>query len=285
MRTILNKAADSEVSPPLKAFLWSLGLVINQEIHVLICFTCKEGVNPTIKSIVNHLNDHHAGKGKTMHTLRPGLVQELEINLRGYHFALPSKVRVQDAMRTCIPWLRVHRGLWCTHTENGLRCDSTLLEKSSMKQHIKSHERKPVRPAEACYCQTIFIGNLMRYFPVSESELRDTTLVHRLLVKAEKEASRARESVPKHIEPYREGELPSLVRQAKWHFWVKEHRGDPVEVTGLIEFPGGEGAGISDTEQLLLKLPRVSEEWINRACCFWNGATGTMYRYLKGMPV
>jgi hypothetical protein len=275
-------AVNLEESLELKAFLWTLGLVINEELRVLVCSSCKRAIGSGRTSIVSHLNKYHTKKGVTMHKLRPGLPEQLDRRLRGYRFANPDKVREQTPLRAYVPDIRVHKGFWCNHEGEHGRCHVTHRQLSSMKQHLKKHKSREVS-AEPCDCQTLFVGSLIRFFPVSDYGFRGSTLAYKLLM--QDQASKAKNPPKKPVEPFRDGELPSLVQQAQWHSWVSNFREDSADVVGLIEYPKSSQVGLDDTESLLRKLPRISDLWMDRCARFKLGASGSMLRYLKGVPL
>lgn len=279
----LNAAADLEVPREVKAFLWTLGLVINKELRILVCASCRRGIGHKPTSIIYHLDTYHTDKGQTMHKLKPGLPEMLGKSLRGIHFADPEDVRQQEPLRTSIPGIRVYRGYWCPHGGESGRCHVTHRELSSMKQHMKKHGPGKELCPSPCDCQTLFVGSLRRFFPVSDSRPQDSTLAYRQLM--EDQASKAKNPAPKHVEPFRDGELPSLVQHAQWHTWVSEFRKEPADITNLIEHPKSSVAGLDDTEEQLTKLGRISNLWMDRTYCFRNGASGTMLRYLNGLPL
>jgi hypothetical protein len=217
-----------------------------------------------------------------MHKLKPGLCETLEKHLRGYPFAKPNKVREQTPLRSYIPEIRVYQGFWCNHEGDNGRCHVTHRRLSSILQHLKKHKSSKAS-AEECDCQTLFSCSLRRFFPVSDYRLRGSTLAYKHLM--EDQASKAKNPPKECVEPFRDGALPSLVKQAQWHSWVSKFRKNAADVVDLIEYPKSSRAGQDDTELLLTKLPRISNLWMDRIACFWVGASGTMQRYLKGVPL
>jgi hypothetical protein len=99
------------------------------------------------------------------------------------------------------------------------------------------------------------------------------------------QASKAKNPPKKPIEPLRDGELPSLVQHAQWHSWVSNFREDPADVVGLVKFPEGSQADLDETERLLTRLPRILNLWMDTCAGYRLGASGTMLRYLKGLPL
>ena len=200
-----------------------------------------------------------------MEKLSPGIHEDLEANLRGYAFADKKRVRIQPLMRSRIPLIKVHWGFWCPYqSTDGTRCCVVNQAKRSIKQHMKVHGKKLDKeklPPKECDCQTIFVGASRKHFPVAEDEARESGLVYRLFL--EQKMSKAKEPAPKPVERFREGELPSLVQTAKWHNWVEDYQGNPKDIIDLIECPGIPKADQDPIEQLLMRLPSISEEWMD----------------------
>lgn len=281
---MLTTFKDEEPSPTLAKFLWDLGLIINPELRILICHLCERGINPSPKPVMDHLNNYHTEKGHTMRKERPNLTKELNNRLKAYPFAKSDKVRSQPPNRTPIPFIAVNRGFWCPYKgENGERCKVTHLERSSISQHMrKDHGSQRGADPTPCDCQTIFIGAERQFFPTISPQPRGSISEYKLFM--DEQTSTAGTPSSKSVEPLREGELPSLVREAQWHTFVGKFRGSPKDVVGVIGRPASP-SGLGDVEDILSRLPSVSSAWMTRVHRYWRETCDKMRRVLDGYPM
>jgi hypothetical protein len=293
-----GKSYDEEASgipEEAAALLWTLGLSVDKEVRVLVCRTCLQGVYPYSSTIVNHAQNH-APKGHRILSKRPTLFSELKKVLEEFQLAKAASVRFQPPNRAPIPGIEVHTGYYCSVLlEDGTKCLRAYRKTGSLYQHLKdTHRTAADRPRKAdlsdydCKCQTIFSGNLKRYFKVITglSGLEQAVNPYSVFVQS---ASDEIPSSSKVLEQLKTRELPSLLRITKWHLFVDGYREDPKDIVHLIRHPASSASTPREqdceVERVLAKLPDIADAWMAKIAVYHQLSTHTMLRILHGMPM
>ena len=278
------------------ALLWTLGLSVDKKVRVLVCRTCWQGVCPHPSTIINHVQGH-APRGHRILSKRPTLFSELRKILEELQLAEAARVRFQPPDRAPIPGIEVHTGYYCPVVlEDGTKCRRAYRKTDSLYQHLKdTHRTAAVRPKKAdlshydCNCQTIFLGNLIRYFKVITglSGLEQAVNPYSVFVQSASDEIPSSSTVLEGELKTRE--LPSLLRITKWHLFVNGYREDPKDIVHLISHPASSASTPREqdceVEQVLAKLPDIADAWMAKIAVYHQLSTHTMLRILHGMPM
>jgi hypothetical protein len=266
---------------------------------MLICSTCRQALDPTPKFVINHFNEKHCEKGKTIERLRPGLGKSLQEALGAITFADPREIRHQPHDQPPIPGIHVGNGFYCPMTKSdGQPCIYTAGKTSSIDTHIKrTHQGDKSRPQvkdlenyPCCY-QTLFTGNLKRFFRVRTgltglmTHPEGSHNPYSAFILQAKTAL----SPDFHPEPIKDDELPSLLRATRWNTFLEPYRKCPDDVVGLVQFPAARHIGIrrngSSLEKVLSRLPDVSEVWMDTVHGYWSVSRPYIHRILARCPM
>lgn len=274
------------------ALLLEWGLAVDHELRVLVCWSCGNAIKSSPKEVLRHLESKHSKKGKTILGQHPSLGQQLEAALGDYPFRPPDEVKFQPTDRAPVKGITVHRGFYCpVLSEDGSPCCVTYREPASLYEHVKKkHECNSNRPKQnellgfSCDCQTIFNSNHRRYFRVKtepKGPPEDSRNPYTAFVQEEQ-----RMMPGGFLEAIKPEELPSLLRVTQWHMFVGDHRENPKDVVDLIQHPArSSGSEGSSEDQMLSKLPRISEAWLADVGGYWKESSEWIRRVLNGYPM
>lgn len=232
-----------------------------------------------------------------MKGLYPTLFDKLEAILGRYEFSQPQDVRMQPMDRNPVPGIKVYDGFYCpAKLEDGRPCPEVCLKTSALYVHITKHQRgdqgqytKENLSDYPCNCQTLFTSNHRKYFrvkPKADEWLESSVNPWSSFKSGE---SPFPENTTKFLEPYKEEELPSLLRITQWHNFIHKFRNDPQDVVDLIKHPAkpweGQGEEQSDSERALKKLSEISNFWMAQISEQWKEAEDYIHRVLHRFPV
>ncbi|KZP14432.1 hypothetical protein FIBSPDRAFT_959644 [Athelia psychrophila] len=143
-------------------YLESIGFVINQELHILICEGC--GVSCTPKGVKEHINKKHKnGKGKAT-------VDQVQVQTICDENHIAALLPIPDSAQAHIEYLGLHldSGLHCT------KCDYICREVSTLETHYKQqagHSGQPPKGLPMIPCQRLTLhGKGSSFFQVIPRE-------------------------------------------------------------------------------------------------------------------
>jgi Orsellinic acid/F9775 biosynthesis cluster protein D len=273
---------------------------VNEELKILICLTCRHGLESNHKLVIKHFTDHHCAKGQTIEKLQPGLSDRLRRVLDGMSFAIPAKVKNQPHDRAPIPWLQVRRGFYCPVVgPDGRLCLYTGGKVGTIATHLKTkHQGDQARPhvqdieSYPCDYQTLFTGNLRQFFRVKTglAGLEANSDPQRNPYLAFMRQVNATSSSEIHPEPINDDELPSLLRATRWNDFLWPYRKNPKDVVALVQHPtprwaSGMTGEDRELERILCKLPDISEIWMDITYKRWKGSSEYVWRILARYPM
>lgn len=260
---------------------------MDKELQTIICWSCGHAIVSDVKAVFNHLKKKHSPRRKTLKNSHPILFEDLKLALDQHEFSQPEDVRQQPMDRNPVPGVEIQNGLYCPiKLEDGTSCSEVRLKTSSMYAHIiKDHSSQKGQFNERslsgyqCDCQTIFTANHRKYFRVKlgteeclKSEISDLPGIATGL-----------------LEPYKDEELPSILRTTQWHIFIQEFRRNPKDIVRLIEHPAQrlerQSGEDSNIERALGKLPKLSNFWMGEVHKQWVNATDFTRRMLYEFPV
>lgn len=274
---------------------WSWGLVVNERLGIMVCFTCKQAIDSAAEGVMRHLEKNHSRKGHTIKKENPSLLSDLTRLLKGFNFLPRITVRNQPAGNAPIRGIKVHRGYHCPiELADGTECRAAYLKTSSLYKHVrKEHGEHPDRPTEkqlydyTCDCQSVFGGTDRLYFTVNIGLLEEgrpgTFNAYSAFVGSAE--NRIPDSSKPH-EEFRNEELPSILRLTEWHLYLDPYRGDPEDIVRLAHHPDRSAKAQSGAvERVLARLPGISDAWVAKVKGYWKKSTDWMRRVLNGYPM